>query len=233
MVTSETRPAGVTSSLSVEIQQLVERYERSRKTSEVPEWILPPASCDFLQELAHLLPPPVLAFEFGSGRSTSALRAASAETTSLESSAQWLQQTETSGRGKRPADRSVVIPLKRCWNRLRLIESFDLNANTEVLEALQRSRLILIDSPPNPAKREHALFTALRHAPIGAIIVLDDLEVRAVARFSSRLARQNANAFQFWTAAIDHQLGVFLKKRAQRIRSIPTVREFVGTWMRA
>jgi hypothetical protein len=68
---------------------------------------------------------------------------------------------------------------------------------------------------------------------VGAVIVLDDLEVRAVARFSSRMARQNADAFQYWTVAIDHQLGLFLKKRAQRVRSFPTLREFVGTWMRA
>jgi hypothetical protein len=230
---TETPPAAMIGSRSGEIQRLIERYERDRQVAEVPEWILPPASCDFLQDLANLMPSPLVAFEFGSGRSTYALRAASAETISLESSSDWLKRTEANGAGKRSVDQSVVIPLRRCWNRLRLIESFDLRSDKHVLESLQRSRLILIDSPPNPAKREHALFTALTHAPVGAVIVLDDLEIRAVARFSSRMARQNADAFHYWTVAIDHQLGVFLKKRAQRVRSFPTLREFVGTWMRA
>lgn len=134
---------------------------------------------------------------------------------------------------KRLGDRSLVIPLRRCWNRLRLIESFDLKSQPQILQSLQGSHLILVDSPPNPAKREHALFLALRYAPVGAVIVLDDLEVRAVTRFSLRLARQNARAFRFWKVHIDHQLGVFLKMRSERIRSLPTPREFVGTWLRA
>jgi hypothetical protein len=232
MVMSERPPTETWDSLSSQIQQLVERYERDRQVPEVPKWILPPASCDFLQDIATLLPRPMVAFEFGSGRSTSTLRAISDETISMESSADWLEQTEANGARKRPGDQSVIVPLRRCWNRLRLIESFDLTSNDHMLESLQRSRLILIDSPPNPAKREHALFTTLTHAPVGAVIVLDDLEVRAVRRFSLRLARQNADAFEFWTVAIDHQLGVFLKKRAQRLRSFPSAREFVGTWMR-
>jgi hypothetical protein len=114
-----------------------------------------------------------------------------------------------------------------------LIESFDVESRPEVLSRLRQSHLILVDSPPNPAKREHALFLALCHAPINAVIVLDDLEVRAVSRFASRLAQQNAARFRFWKLNIDHQLGVFLKVRTGSIRSIPTPREFLGTWMRA
>ena len=219
-------------SLSGRIGRLVQRYEREREVGDVPEWILPPASCNFLRDLAHLLPSPLVAFEFGSGASTFVLRAASAETSSVENSAEWLNKTETNAAIRRAVDQSAVIPLRRCWNRLRLIESFDLKSREHMLESLRRSRLILIDSPPNPAKREHALFTAMIEAPVGAVIVLDDLEVRAVRRFSSRLARQNADAFDFWTMAIDHQLGVFLKKRTLPLRSRPSLREFVGTWMR-
>jgi len=64
------------------------------------------------------------------------------------------------------------------------------------------------------------------------VIVLDDLEIRATGRFAHRLARQNLKRFRFWRLNIDHQLGVFLKLRAGRIRSRPGLIEFVGTWLR-
>jgi hypothetical protein len=93
--------------------------------------------------------------------------------------------------------------------------------------------LILVDSPPNPAKREHALFLAMDQAPVGAVIVLDDLEVPATSRFAHRLARQNADRFRFWLLEIDHKLAVFLKLAAGKMRSRPSFREFVGAWLRA
>ncbi len=192
-------------------------------------------SCQFLEEAAALLPNDSSAFEFGSGRSTHALRRAFAATASIEDSGGWLSRTEQleGSVAKRGTDYSQVIPLTRCWNRLRPIESFDVPAQKEALQHLRLARLILVDSPPNPAKREHALFLALHHSPAGAVIVLDDLEVAATARFTERLARQNANLFRFWRVRIDHQLGVFLKVRPGRIRSRPTFREFVGAWLRA
>ena len=125
------------------------------------------------------------------------------------------------------------MPLTRCWNRLRPIQSFNVAAQRESLLRLQQAKLILVDSPPNPAKREHALFLAMDQAPAGAIIVLDDLEVSATSRFAHRLARQNADRFRFWLLEIDHQLGVFLKLRPGRMRSRPSFREFVGSWLRA
>lgn len=70
-------------------------------------------------------------------------------------------------------------------------------------------------------------------APAGAVIVLDDLEVPATSRFAHRLARQNSNRFRFWLLEIDHQLGVFLKLRAGKMRSRPSFRELVGAWLRA
>ena len=156
-------------------------------------------------------------------------------TTSIEDSGDWLSRTEQieGSITKRETDYSEVIPLTRCWNRLRPIESFDLAAKRESFQRLMWARLILVDSPPNPAKREHALFLALHHSPEGAVIVLDDLEVPATARFAERLARQNARAFRFWRVGIDHQLGVFLKVWPGKTRSRPTLREFVGAWLRA
>jgi len=188
-----------------------------------------------LEEVAALLPAGRSAFEFGSGRSTHSLRRASAGTASIEDSADWLSRTEQleGAIGQRETDYSGVIPLTRCWNRLRPIESFNVAAQRESLHRLQRAQLILVDSPPNPAKREHALFLAMDQAPAGAVIVLDDLEVQATSRFAHRLARQNADRFRFWFLEIDHKLGVFLKMRSGRMRSRPSLREFVGAWLRA
>jgi hypothetical protein len=156
--------------------------------------------------------------------------------TSVEDSADWLNATEKLNDAvpKRTADHTHVVPLTRCWNRLRAIESFGIESCPDVLARLQTAHLVLVDSPPNPAKREHALYVALHHAPADAVIVIDDLEVRATRRFAERLAAQNSRTFAFWLLEIDHRLGVFLKGDAtNNIRSLPTPREFIGTWLRA
>jgi hypothetical protein len=216
------------------LEALMAKYQRPPGDEPVPAWILPPLSCEFLSAVAQLLPASVRAFEFGSGQSTRALRRVTAQVSSIENSAHWLNQTEEGDAvTKRAGDYSAIIPLRRCWNRMRAIESFDLKSHADALTQLQQSQLILVDSPPNPAKREHALFLALSYAPVGAVIILDDLEVRAVERFASRLARQNQQQFRFWTLPIDHQLGVFYKLKRARVRSLPSLREFVGTWLRA
>jgi hypothetical protein len=222
-------------SLEDKLERLISKYNRETSSGDAPAWILPPLSCKFVEEVAALLTEDSSAFEFGSGRSTHVLRQASAYATSIEHSTEWLNQTENSNGSitKRAGDFSAVVPLKRCWNRLRLIESFDLEARPELLARLRQAQLILVDSPPNPAKREHALFLALRYSPIGAVIILDDLEVRATARFAHRLARQNARRFRFWNLNIDHQLGIFLRLQSGPIRSGPSLTEFVGTWLRA
>ncbi|HEX8897231.1 MAG TPA: hypothetical protein VF751_00915 [Chthoniobacterales bacterium] len=218
------------------MQRLVDEYQRAAEhVEEVPAWILPPRSCGFLEKVAALLPAGSTAFEFGSGRSTHSLRRAFAGAASIEDSADYLGRTEALENSvpKRDSDFSGVVPLTRCWNRLRPIESFNVLAQRESLQRLQKAKLILVDSPPNPAKREHALFLAMDQAPAGAVIVLDDLEVGATSRFAHRLARQNADRFRFWLLEIDHKLGVFLKLRAGRMRSRPSFREFVGAWLRS
>jgi hypothetical protein len=214
----------------------VVRQFATRGTESAPQWILPPASCELLAELGRVLPPGSSAFEFGSGRSTHVLRGVFRSVTSVEDSLDWLNATEKLSDAVPPRvdENTEVVPLTRCWNRLRPIESFDIAAHPDLLARLRAARLVLVDSPPNPAKREHALHIALRYAPAHAIVVIDDLEVRATARFSERLARQNKRRLAFWRMSIDHQLGLFLKLHpAQDIRSIPSPREFVGTWLRA
>jgi hypothetical protein len=214
------------------IERLVSRCEEGRPPGPVPEWVLPPSSCNFLKDLASLFPEPPFAIELGSGCSTHALRDVTSRTVSIEDSGEWLDRTESGKSSKRPSDATYVVPLRRLWNRGRLIETFDFTSRPGILDLVQSAQLILVDSPPNPAKREHALFTALRYASIGAIIILDDLEVRAVQRFSQRLALQNRHTFRFWAVAIDHRLGLFLKTGSGRIHSRPSLREFVGTWLR-
>jgi hypothetical protein len=214
----------------------VVRQFATRGIESAPQWILPPASCELLAELGRILPPGSSAFEFGSGRSTHVLRRVFRSVTSVEDSLDWLNATEklSDAVPSRVDENTEVVPLTRCWNRLRPIESFDIGAHPDLLARLRAARLVLVDSPPNPAKREHALHIALRYAPAHAIVVIDDLEVRATARFSERLARQNKRRLAFWRMSIDHQLGLFLKLHpAQDIRSIPSPREFVGTWLRA
>jgi hypothetical protein len=218
------------------LQRLVDESQRAAASAvEVPAWILPPRSCEFLEKVAALLPAGSTAFEFGSGRSTHSLRRASAGAASIEDSPDYLARTEAleNGIAKRDSDFSGVVPLTRCWNRFRPIESFNVLAQRESLERLQKARLVLVDSPPNPAKREHALFLAMDQAPAGAVIVLDDLEVSATCRFAHRLAAQNADRFRFWFVEIDHKLGVFLKQRPGKMRSRPSFRELAGAWLRA
>lgn len=222
--------------LREKLDGLVAQFARRVEIKTAPEWILPPASCELLAELGRVLPPGSSAFEFGSGRSTHLLRRVFRSVTSVEDSSDWLSATEklSDAAPRRVDDKTEVVPLTRCWNRLRPIESFDIEARSDLLAPLRAAHLVLVDSPPNPAKREHALYIALRYTPSDAVVVIDDLEVRATARFSERLARQNKRRFAFWRLEIDHQLGLFFKlEPAQKLRSVPTPREFVGTWLRA
>jgi hypothetical protein len=222
--------------LREKVDAIVRQFAQRLDIEVAPEWILPPASCELLGELGGILPPGSSAFEFGSGRSTHVLRRIFRGVTSVEDSLDWLNATENLSDAvpQRADDKTDVVPLTRCWNRLRPIQSFNVESHSDLLARLRAARLVLVDSPPNPAKREHALFMALRYTPTDAVIVIDDLEVRATARFSERLARQNRRRFAFWRLNIDHQLGVFLKLQAtHNIRSVPTPREFVGTWLRA
>ena len=239
-----------TAALATQLGSLISSYnDQARHVSEpVPQWILPPRSCQLIEDIAKLLPPESRAFEFGSGRSTHALRRAFPAVFSLEHSPEWLQETEAASvaavsdrrtnfdsdeSARRATDRTAVVPLTPCWNRLRRIESFDLEKHADIFAHLKQSRFILVDSPPNPAKREHALFLALGHAAVGAVVMIDDLEIRATARFAHRFARQNDEQLRFWRVNIDHQLGVFLKLRPGRIHFRPSLIEFVGTWLRA
>jgi hypothetical protein len=226
-------PPDAISSLGDQLECLIAKFRGKPANLPVPAWILPPLSCEFLRELSEVLPAPRRAFEFGSGQSTTVLRAVSTASTSIEHASEWLRRTEEQqAAARRESDYSTVVPLKLCWNRLRLIESFDLDSHLDVVDRLRQSQLILVDSPPNPAKREHVLFQALNFAPVGSIIVLDDLEVGAVARFAARLANQNSAQFRFWHLKIDHQLGIFLKRKTGHVRSLPTLREFIGAWIR-
>jgi predicted O-methyltransferase YrrM len=199
-----------------------------------PIWILPAPSCDLLKRLCRRFPSAPLAFELGSGRSTAALRSACRGVATVEDSPEWLQKTEEllGQVKKRDTDLTAVVPLSRCFLKLVPYRSFSLKKRPELLERLAAADLILIDSPPNPATREHALVTALRHAKVGALIILDDMDVPATFRFAQRLARDNRAAVDFYAVQIDHILGVFQKTAAAKIAYRPSLREIIGAWRR-
>lgn len=217
------------------IQQEITRYEARVVQGYKPApWILPEPSCDLLRKLAARVGPQATAFEFGSGLSTITLRSACAAVTSIEDSAEWLEKTEQLPGipPKRPEDKTRVVHLVRCHLGIIPFVSFNLEPRTDLLKRLETADLILVDSPPNPATREHALFTALDHAKPGALILIDDLEVRATNRFSLRLARDNSQILDFTSIPIDHGLGLFQKKSLGEIAYRPSLREIIGTWLR-
>jgi hypothetical protein len=217
------------------IQREVTRYqERLAEGYRPPDWVLPIPSCELLQKIGALLGPQTLAFEFGSGLSTITLRAACAGVTSVEDSAEWLEKTEhlPGILPKRAEDKTRVVPITRCHLGIIPYLSFDLEPRMELLKRLEASDLILVDSPPNPATREHALFTALEYAKPGALVLVDDLDVRAAARFSQRLARDNSEMLDFISIPIDHGLGLFQKKSMGHLAYRPSLREMVGAWLR-
>ncbi len=200
-----------------------------------PIWILPNPSCELLKKICQAIGPQARAFEFGSGHSTEALRSVCISVTSVEDSAEWLEKTEELPNQvpKREADFTVVVPLTPCRLGFVPFKSFDLSDQRDLLLRLQAADLILVDSPPNPATREHALFTALQQAKVGALIVLDDLDVPATKRFAQRLAQTNSGAFDFHLVPIDHELGLFQKKAETQALYAPSLREIVGAWLRA
>lgn len=199
-----------------------------------PIWILPEPSCELLKKLCGRFSAPPAAFEFGSGRSTLALRSVCRDVTSVEDSAEWLQKTEElPGQiGMRQTDLTAILPLARCKIGFVPYRSFPVETRPDLVERLACADLILVDSPPNPATREHALFTALRHAKTGALVVLDDMDVGATYRFAERLAHDNREAVDFFAVPIDHVLGVFQKTDPAAIRYRPSLREIIGAWRR-
>jgi hypothetical protein len=199
-----------------------------------PVWILPDPSCALLRKIGSYLGPDSRAFEFGSGLSTVVLREVCAAVTSIEDTAEWLDKTEhlPGITPKRAGDKTRAVPLTRCFLGIVPYHSFNLDPRIELLQRLETADLIVIDNPPNPATREHTLITALEHAKPGALILIDDLDVRAAMRFSQRLARDNAKILDFVSIPIDHVLGLFQKKSLGDITYRPTLREMVGAWLR-
>lgn len=217
------------------IDEEVARYQlRLAEGYEPRPWILPEPSRELLSKLAGQLGPQASAFEFGSGASTVALRHHFACVTTVEDSAEWLDKTEhlPGILPKRPEDRTRVVPLTRCYLGVIPYHSFDLDRRIELLQRLEAADFILVDGPVNPATREHVLCSVLQHAKPGALILLDDTDVRATRRFSDRLARDNASMFNFFSIPIDHGLALYQKKTMGHIEYRPTIREMVGAWLR-
>ncbi len=213
----------------------VNRYRELRSQGYEPRaWVLPEPSCQFVEKVAEALGPQATAFEFGSGASTIVLRHKFAAVTSIEDSAEWLDKTEhlPGIAPKRPEDKTRVVPLTRCHLGVVPYHSFDLDRRIELLQRLESADFILIDSPTNPATREHTLVTVLQHAKPGALIVLDDLEVRSTRRFAERLKHDNMAMFEYFEVPIDKGLAIYWKKTMGHVEYHPTLREMVGAWLR-
>ena len=223
-----------------DLQRLIEgeiaRYrKRVAEGYEPRAWILPEPSCELVEQIGALLGPQALAFEFGSGCSTAALRKVFASVVTVEDSAEWLDKTENlpGVTPKRAEDKTRIVPLTRCHLGVIPYHSFDLDRRIELLQRLEAADFILVDSPPNPATREHTLHTALQHAKPGALILLDDTgSVRATRRFAQRLARDNPSMFDLIEIPIDHGLALFQKKSMGHVVYRPTLREMAGAWLR-
>ena len=217
------------------IDDEIARYQtRQAEGYEPRPWILPVPSCELLAAIAKKIGPAGSAFEFGSGASTIVLRDHFASVTTVEDSAEWLDKTEQLPgiTPKRPEDKTRAVPLTRCFLGVIPYHSFDLDRRIELLQRLETADLVLIDAPSNPATREHALFGALQHVKPGALVLIDDLNVRSTRRFTERLARDNAAMFDFISVPIDHGLGVYQKKAMGHVGYHPTLREMVGAWLR-
>lgn len=213
----------------------VTRYGELRAQGYEPRpWVLPEPSCEFVSKIGAALGPPATAFEFGSGASTIVLRNTFAAVTSVEDSAEWLDKTEhlPGITPKRPDDKTRVVPLTRCHLGIIPYHSFDLDRRIELLQRLESADFVLIDSPTNPATREHTLVSVLQHAKPGAIVVLDDLEVRSTRRFAERLGRDNAAMFDYFDVPIDKGMAIYWKKTMGHVGFHPTLREMVGAWLR-
>jgi hypothetical protein len=162
------------------------------------------------------------------------LRKMFAGVTSIDESAEWLDKTEhlPGMAPKRPEDKTRVVPLSRCYSGIIPYLSFDLDRRIELLQRLEAADFILVDGPLNPATREHVLCAVMQHAKPGALILLDDTEVRATRRFAQRLGRDNALMFNFFEIPIDHGLALFQKKVMGHVEYHPTLREMVGAYLR-
>jgi hypothetical protein len=197
-----------------------------------PKWTMPEPSRDLLQTLCRRFPTAPNAFEFGSGRTTAALRAVCRSVTSVDNSSEDLQKTEElSGQvPRRETDLTAFVPLSRCWIKVVPCRSFSFKKRPELRERLAAADLILVDRPSNPASRAHVLLTALRHAKVGALIVLDDLNVEATLGLAQRVTRDNPGAVGLFILPIDHIVGVFQKTAAAKIAWRPGLREIIGAW---
>jgi hypothetical protein len=222
-----------------DLQKLIEgevaRYqERLAQGYQPREWILPEPSCELIEKIAAQLGPQAAAFEFGSGTSTITLRKMFAGVTSVEETAEWLDETEhlPGIMPKRSEDKTRVVPLSRCYLGIIPYYSFDLDRRIELLQRLEAADFILVDAPLNPATREHVLCSVLQHAKPGALVLLDDTEVRSTRRFTQRLGRDNASMFNFFDIPIDHGLALYQKKIMGHVGFHPTLREMVGAYLR-
>lgn len=167
-------------------------------------------------------------FEFGSGQSTRCFLDAGCTVSLVEDSAEWLEQTlSTIAPSTRDRLATFRLPLRTAWLAGAPIRSWALPP--EALVALRDAELVLIDSPPLPPSREHALALTLATAR-NTLTIVDDAGIPTVARFCRRLAERNGAVHAF--ARIDHGLFFCAPISRARLDASRSLVETLKTWRR-
>lgn len=167
-------------------------------------------------------------FEFGSGRSTEAFLSMGCRLTSLEDSAEWLDQTRA-GLVKTDGWKPCIQPLMCRWDHWTPFHSWKLTE--ELKEELSSAELVLIDSPAHPPSREMALLDTLRSGNQG-IVVLDDADIPTLKRFCEAICLRNPS-ISGAHLKLDHGIYVFdLRNRGGSLKLSRGLLESCKAWRR-
>ena len=194
---------------------LADLERRTEWPGEEAGYALPCGSLAFLEGCVRRLEIHRV-FEFGSGASTRLFLRLGCRLTCLEDGRQWLDQTLASVTGpERRHVREICEPLRGVWCGAIPCQGWRLSP--AMIDDLREAQLVLVDSPAYPPFREAALVQALTLAP-GALVVLDDLRIPTLRRFSDRIAAQSPGLL-YRVIERDHHLGIFCRPATARLRN--------------
>lgn len=185
---------------------------------------LPDISLEFLVSIAKSVGAKSV-FEFGSGRSTTALLDAGLEVVSLEDKDYWMDETKKRIVRGQASHRALIQPLSTVWRKG--VPFWDWQIEAGLAEYIKAADIVLIDSPYYPPFRESTLISALT-LTTNAIIILDDTRVPTLSRFCDRIALQNPTLLHRRV-----QVGHFFDIFARLDRSEIEIRRSPVEWLKA
>ena len=190
---------------------------------------LPDEALTFLREVCLFLGAKKV-FEFGSGRSTRTFLEAGCAVTSLEDSERWMgETTQNLPAGFVDRHHASVEPLRVVWRGG--VPFRDWKLNTQLKASLGEADLVLVDSPLSTGYRISTLCCALTHAP-GAVVILDDARIGALAKFSNRLARQNPSRLLHRRVPVGHTFDCFARVGEGALDRSMSLVESLKAWRR-